>query len=317
MTAVLSTIVFTKNRPMQLHGYLESLFRYFPKDKIQTLIVWKEEKFREQYHSLFREFPDCRVIREGDFHTDLLQILREVQTPYLLFGVDDVVFFDGVDLGLIEKAFLSQAKDLFGFSLRLGPDMAKEELEAGAAQKQRVDEQEFYLLDWRRGKSSHTCYPFELCATVYPTERVRHLVECRVNRSKLWSVLFRPNSGLMKKAGAFLPRRKIYKRFGYFFNPNTFESWACRWCKQHPDEVGPLLAFQKSCATAIQVNLVNTSTRNEWDDCAELTVEALAEKYRAGWRIDIEAIARQRPTQTHSGREFFHLKGPEGNHVHI
>jgi hypothetical protein len=120
-----------------------------------------------------------------------------------------------------------------------------------------------------------------------------------------------PDTAFFKIFATLYSRRKLLKLLGHFFNPNTFESWACRWCKQHPDEVGPLLAFQKSCATAIQVNLVNTSTRNEWDDCAELSVETLAEKYRAGWRMDIEAIARQRPTQTHSGREFFHLKGPD------
>jgi len=40
-------IVFTKNRPLQLHGYLESLYRFFPAERMQTCILWKEELFTE------------------------------------------------------------------------------------------------------------------------------------------------------------------------------------------------------------------------------------------------------------------------------
>ena len=105
---------------------------------------------------------------------------------------------------------------------------------------------------------------------------------------------------------------KLYKRLGFFYNPNTLESWCCRYVQNHPKQFGHLLAYQKICASAIQVNMVNTSTVNEWDNTAELTVEKLAEKYHHGWRLDIDWMIKHKPTQTHSDREYFNLTDQKG-----
>ena len=65
--------------------------------------------------------------------------------------------------------------------------------------------------------------------------------------------------------------------------------------------------FQKLCASAIQVNIVNTSTKNETDGSDDLTVEALAQKYKQGYRFDINAIEKNKPTGSHCGKERFSL----------
>ena len=311
----ITTIVFTKNRPLQLHGYLESIHRFLPVDKMKVYLLYKPELFEDEYEMCFASFPNCFVVRETDFFGDMMHLIEQTDTEYMLFGIDDVVYYDGVSWSVVEKTFKMLSPNIVGFSLRHGDTLLKrcgdpveEYVVLGECVKTFV---------WPQGRTPWTTYPFDLCATIYRTETIQRIVYAITQRMPMVRRIIPPDTAFFKIFATLYSRRKLLKLLGHFFNPNTFESWACRWCKQHPDEVGPLLAFQKSCATAIQVNLVNTSTRNEWDDCAELTVEALAEKYRAGWRMDIEAIARQRPTQTHSGREFFHLKGPEGNHVHI
>ena len=70
-----------------------------------------------------------------------------------------------------------------------------------------------------------------------------------------------------------------------------------------------LLYFQKLHASAIQVNMVNTSTNSPFNGSAEHTVEALNEKYKNGFRLDIDFVSKNRPVGINSGTEFFRLTG--------
>ncbi len=307
MAKLISNIVFTKNRPLQLHGYLESLRRSLPAEAIQTDILYKPELFDSEYDYCFSQFPNCRIVRETDFHYDLLNIIEQVDTPYVLFGIDDVVYFDSVPLDLIEKTFADLGGDLLGFSLRLDKRQMPDDFAAGNVRELSISGRRVYSADWTKGLTSGVYYPFELCATVYRTQDVRAIVAGTMKGGAMIHKLFAPSSGMVKVVGKVYPRRKLLKFFGFFFNPNTFESWCCRYVQRHPEQFGRLLAFEKICAGAIQVNMVNTSTANQWDDSAELTVEALAEKYKQGWRIDINALETAHPLGTHSGREYFRI----------
>jgi len=51
----------------------------------------------------------------------------------------------------------------------------------------------------------------------------------------------------------------------------------------------------------------NTSTKNDFDSDAEYTVEALNEKYKVGYRLDIDFVSDNKPTGTHCGVELFKL----------
>ena len=119
--------------------------------------------------------------------------------------------------------------------------------------------------------------------------------------------LFSPSSALIKALGKIISTRSVLKSFGYFYNPNTLESWNCRWCQHHGEQLPGFLYFRKLCASAIQINMVNTSTNNEFDNSEEYTVEALAEKYKQGYRFDINAIEENKPNVAHCGQDFFIL----------
>jgi len=233
MGKMISNIVFTKNRPLQLDAYLESLYRYIPSEIIQTYVLYKVELFEQQYEQLFDKYRDCVVVREKDFHRDLLNILQGISTRYTLFGIDDVVYFDCVDFDVIDQTF-----------------------------------------------SEHNL---------------------------LVRKLFSPDSFFIRVLGRTKSRRKILKYFGYFFSPNTLESWNCRWSQNHSEQLPGFLYFQKLCASAIQVNMVNTSTNNVWDGTAEHTVESLNEKYKEDFRLDIDFISNNKPTEPHCGKENFKL----------
>ena len=281
------------------------MYRYFPAEFIQTYILQKVELFDKQYEQVFGKYASCVVIKENDFFSDFLRLLGQVSTEYILFGVDDVVYFDSVDIDLVEECFAGFGRDIFGFSLRLGPERIK----AGGdvVNQLVVGGQTVYSIDWMRGRTPAARYPFELCATIYPTALVKRIIESVPNGNPVVRKLFSPASGLIGLLGGIISTRRILKSFGYFFSPNTLESWNCRWCQNHSDRLPAFLYFQKQCAAAIQVNMVNTSTYNTWDDCAEYTVETLAEKYKQGYRLDIDFVSACKPAQTHCGRESFRL----------
>ena len=300
MQNMISNIVFTKNRPLQLEAYLESLYGYFPRELIQTYIIYKLELFEEEYQQLFSKYADCIVIKENDFHGDFLKLLSQINTKFILFGVDDVVYFDSVDFDLIDETFKRFPKDIFGFSLRHSPQNAKA---CQTVERIFADDQKVYKMNWQAIKE----YPFELCATVYRTEFVKSIINNAQSNNPIIKKLFSPSSTFIKFLGKSKLRRKILKRFGYFYAPNPLESWNCRWCHNNSEKLPNYLYFQKICASAIQVNMVNTSTRSKLDGSAKHTIEALNERYKTGYRLDIDFVARNKPTATHCGVEFFKL----------
>jgi hypothetical protein len=305
MNKLVTNIVFTKNRPLQLHAYLESLYRYFPRELFQTYILYKPELFGEEYERLFRVFPLCTIVRETDFHGDVLNILAGIETRYILFGIDDVVFFDSVAFDVIDETFKNSAEDIFGFSLRLGRelvDRAREPIREDTCSGRTV-----FAVNWAKSHTHNVNYPFELCATVYPTSLVRTIIGSVMNNNPAIKRLFAPRSLLIRLLGGSKFARSVLKSFGYFFSPNTFESWNCRWCQRNCDCVPNYLYFEKPCASAVQVNMVNVTTDNTFDGSGEHTVQALAESYRRGYRLDIDFVAARRPPGPHCGRECFRL----------
>jgi len=305
MDKMISNIVFTKNRPLQLHGYFESLHRYFPAELIQTYVIYKVEMFKEEYERLFQKLPTCIVIEEKDFHGDFLRVLDGVKTPYILFGIDDVVYFDSVDLDIIDRTFREHGEDIFGFTLRFGAGMLKDT--GDEIIDVAIDGQKVHRLNWKSGRTSRSRYPFELCATIYRTEIVKKIVRRTMNNNPVIKRLFRPNSFLIRNMGKIASPRSTLKAFGYFFSPNTLESWGCRWCQIHSGDLPAYLYFQNHCAAAIQLNMVNTSTKNLSEGSAAHTVERLNEKYKNGFRLDIDFICLNKPAGTHSGSECFRL----------
>ena len=290
---------------MQLDGYLESHYRYFPAELFQTYVLYKRELFEEEYKKLFCKYPDCIVVEENDFHSDFLEIVNKVDTKYILFGVDDVAYFDSVDLGLIDETFDSYPDDIFGFSLRCGQNIlesGKDEINDIAVRGQTI-----HRVNWVLGQTATTRYPFELCATIYRTPLIQEIISSTQNNNPIFKRLFTPGSLLIRVLGKVTSVRSILKFFGYFYSPNTVESWNCRWCQHNSGKLPNYLYFQKICASAIQVNMVNTSTKNDFDSDAEYTVEALNEKYKVGYRLDIDFVSDNKPTGTHCGVELFKL----------
>ena len=284
---------------------MRSQRKFFTKGISNTYILYKVELFENEYEQLFAKYPECTVIKETDFHSDFLEILTQIDTKYMMFGIDDVVFFDSVDFSLIHKIFCEYSGEIFGFTLRFGPESMKDsnnELEEIA-----IADQKLYRLNWQNGLTSHTRYPFELCSTIYKSDLVRKIIDGTMNNNDLVKALFSPKSIFIKALSKVTSTRKILKSFGFFYSPNTLESWNCRWCQEHYDQLPEFTYFQRLCASAIQVNVVNTSTKGALAGADEYTVENLNSKYKEGYKLDIDFVVKQKPPALACGREYFRL----------
>jgi len=285
---------------------LESLYRYLPSELIQTYALYKPELFDDQYRQLFEKYSDCIVIREKDFSSDFLRILNDINTRYILFGVDDVVYFDSVDLDVIDETFEKFSVDIFGFSLRFNKQIINKSNDP--IKENNISGQTVYNINWPQGRTPTTRYPFELCATIYKSALVKKIIKNSRKNNTLLEKMFAPNSVTVNVLGRVLKKHKLLRMFGYFYNPNTLESWNCRWCQNHAEQLPHCIYFQKLCASAIQVNMVNTSARSEKaEQFAEHTVESLNEKYKKGFRLDIDVISQKKPEECHCGRDYFRI----------
>jgi glycosyltransferase involved in cell wall biosynthesis len=303
---LISNIIFTMNRPLQLDAYLRSLRRHAPTQAIQTYILYKEDLFSEQYAELFEEYADCIVVRERDFHDDLLRLVNEVKTKYVLFGTDDVVYFDFVDVGVIDEVLDRFGDRAFGFSLRLGP----ENLRAGGDSIEEVPLDKggcVNRLNWKEGRAPEARYPFELNSTIYRTSLVREITSHVGREHVVLKKVFPAGSARVGFLRRLISMKNFLLSLETFRNPNTLEGYCHRWCKNHKSRLPSYLFFQKLCASAIQINQVNTVVDNPVDGSDTCTVEALNEKYRQGYRFDVRAVEQNRPQTTHVGRKHFQL----------
>ncbi len=117
-------LLFSFDRPLQLFATLESIYRYFiGYQEISVLYRVSDERFAYAYDKVQQAFPAVRFVRQSgsprkDFKPILLKLLFDSPSPYILFGVDDLIIKDFADLQFcVEKLESSGA---YGVYLRFG-----------------------------------------------------------------------------------------------------------------------------------------------------------------------------------------------------
>jgi hypothetical protein len=153
----LSIVVFSKDRPLQLQGYIESLL-FFGKVKQNNItVIYKiDEEF--SYVKLTKNYPEIKWIGEVNFYEDLLDCLEQT-SEYIMFGCDDVIFKGNIDFAYALNV-LSNNDKVFGFSLRLGNNIKPlpNYVETGSIHN---------VWNWKLSNLSSWNYPWELDSTIY------------------------------------------------------------------------------------------------------------------------------------------------------
>lgn len=162
---MISIIIFSKGRPMQLHAYLESLLRFSDaQQSMITVLYCDTEGIR--YDKVMQKFPEITWVKESKFETDLKKTISQAN-DYIMFGCDDVVFTRKFSL---EKAceYLKANEQVFGFSMRLGANIKP-------MPENLSKDSEVLEWKWEGCKEAHYNYPWELDCTVYRKEDVLQL----------------------------------------------------------------------------------------------------------------------------------------------
>jgi hypothetical protein len=161
----LQVIVFSKNRPLQLHGYLSSLFLHCREDvAVKVLARTEPVWFQDAYAQVEHDFPNVEWRHETDFRADLDDLIGE--TPYTMFGCDDVAF---TREWAIEWAF--DRGDCLGLSLRLGQHITRDMF------GNPMPPPSLWPYWSVEGAGGDWGYPWEVLGTVYRTDFVRRMVQ--------------------------------------------------------------------------------------------------------------------------------------------
>jgi hypothetical protein len=117
-------IVFSRDRPLQLHALLAS-YAELVRDPPPLHVLYRptSDAYRAAYEEVLGASPAPlgRVVLEARFRDDLLALLEAVEAPRTFFLVDDIVFVRPTDLGPLLR--LDPAR--FVPSLRLAPHLRR------------------------------------------------------------------------------------------------------------------------------------------------------------------------------------------------
>lgn len=124
----LTTVVFSKGRPMQLQAYLESLMHYTKIPIEQVIIVYHEGPGYDVLRS-DDKFKNAAWIDDSltGFDATLRATIYTLNNEsYVLFGCDDVVYFRDVDIPSALNIMMQHGPrhSILGYSLRLGLNIA-------------------------------------------------------------------------------------------------------------------------------------------------------------------------------------------------
>lgn len=117
-------LIFSFDRPLQLYACLESVQRYMTGfENLFVLYRASNDAFAAGYETVKDAFPLVQFVAQStddpkhDFKPHVLKLL-DSPSPYILFGVDDIIVKDFVDL----KFCMDQMEktDAYGFYLRFG-----------------------------------------------------------------------------------------------------------------------------------------------------------------------------------------------------
>jgi hypothetical protein len=285
-------IVFSKDRPLQLHGMLTSVFRHWMGAFTVSVLVHETDPCAQAYYDLQREFRGRATFGfENDFGVNLLASLERCDAPFFCFGCDDVVYTLPVDVRVVAAAFRDDS-GLLGVSLRLGrhirADMFGRELAqpAFAVPSGGVRTFEEYTPDlgapdlaWDAAAGAGDWgYPWEVLGTVYPTDYVRATVDAQV-------------------------------RDGQVRNPSTLENagWLHWW--EHAGGRSRMQAFAQARLVVPTVNVVQSVFGNGIVGPGGMDPAFLLDCWNRGLRLDVDRYRGMAPPSWRVGDVFLRRDG--------
>lgn len=168
----LQIVCFSRRRPLQLAGYLTSLFANCAGDFRITVLVKADAEYARAYGELQEEFRQVLFAQEDDFAAQLPLLIDMNEAEFTMFGCDDVCWSTHFEPDAIAHV-MDNKPELLGVSLRLGQNIHADMF------GQPLQQPEFSDLTWDFTDPHSVgdwAYPWEVLGTVYRTEFVKKMV---------------------------------------------------------------------------------------------------------------------------------------------
>lgn len=116
---MIDIMIFSKNRPLQLHGLIKSLLHYSNVDRNKINVLYKyDDQYLQGLKEIIDLYPTINFIKEFDFNNQVKQYLNNNE-KYCAFFVDDIIVKDNINFNT-PCQILESNPNIMTFSLRLG-----------------------------------------------------------------------------------------------------------------------------------------------------------------------------------------------------
>ena len=274
---MITTIIFSKNRPLQLDLCLQSLKRF--RTEWTAIVIYDcDEEYKDSYKSISDTYPEISFWPQSrSLFKDVKHAIEQSDDDYVCFMTDDSFFYR--ETPLINNHVLQQVEKLNlvgSISLRLGLNI----------NKRRIIEDEEYTwgddnLFWMGSEGIYKVSDTPLMIH----NRTTHFV------NSYWNYPLTLDGSIFNKTEileyvaelCYLEPLKKWKQ-----TPNELESGLQRYINL----ARPFIAFpEKSCVVNSPNNMVqNTAMYNKSGEFFPLNEKDLLDIFKTGVRIDLESL---------------------------
>lgn len=264
------TIIFSKDRAMQLEACLSSLLNTCSDSwALDISVIYKatDDHMESQYNLLRLKYATIEFVKETSFYNDLVHSLKPFQ--HILFIVDDCVFRKAWSVVNIIQ-LLAEHTDALGFSLRLGLNTTfcfSLEREQDIPEYEEIcisNGSRILSIDWTSADADWG-YPLEVSSSFFRSDDILRFI------NNVQGIL----------------------------NPNTLESYLSKNAYVFADTRPRLLCYSESAAFCIPFNLVQDRYFNRSVLNPTRSAVVLAWLFENGYRFDTSNLIRFVPNACH------------------
>lgn len=279
-----TSIVFSKDRPLQLDLTLKSVATNFSSSRVIVLYKTSNKKYKDSYSMLMQEHEDVSFVEQSNSIFDDIHNMIEQIEGYVYFLTDDCIVYKPVDLNTEEIDNLfeivrdpEQNKLLSCISLRMGENTTKrmfgDNLITDAIPSEvYLTDNKFLLWNFTTVTfGSYWCYPLSVDGHMFKASDMKRFTSELCLLDKHYS-----NCGKVPRA-----------EYAWRQTPNEFESKLQRFMF----ELKPVMAsLRHSCVVNSPNNKVQDSHDNKSGDVHNYAPLDLKDEFDSGKRINLKSI---------------------------
>jgi len=264
---LITSIIFSKNRPLQLDLCLKSIKENFPQSTQNIVIHNNSVEFGKAHLQQKKEHPDVEFWQQTEsLFCDIWDAVTEAKNDYVCFFVDDCivynkVFLKEINLQNLEKGVVSC------ISLRLGMNICERSHDGNVF------------------PDKPTTYGFSECGGWMIANRTDNLY------GSYWSYNLSVDGHIFKKSDMkdmVFELWKISQFKEWKQTPNEFEGALQRFWTITPAAI--VCPFQSAVVNSPNNKVQNSHQENRSGDVFDYCEHNLLEKYESGDRIDLDKI---------------------------